>query len=115
MTGTELASQLESGPHDRAARHPDEQSFLAREAPCVRERGLLPGLHHAVDDRAVEVLRNESRSHALELMLPAFSAGEHRGPRRFDRDDERVSVLLLQKSADAADRTACTGAVDESV
>ena len=73
-TGAQLARDLERRPRDGARRHADEQSFFPREASREWKRVFFPSLDDAIDDGAIEVWRNESRSHALKLMLAAVTA-----------------------------------------
>src|SRR4051812_5365289 len=115
MTRAELSRDLQRRPRDRAARHPDEEAFLARETARERKRVLLPRFHDAIDDAPIEVGGNEAGTHALKLMLTALFARQHRRPRRLDRDDENVGATLLQKTTDAADRAASSRAVHERV
>src|SRR5207247_6637025 len=78
MAGPELARYLQRRERDRTTRHPNEQSFFPREAPCEWERILLPRANHSIDDGAIEILWNEPRTHALKLMLPTLATRANR-------------------------------------
>jgi len=94
---------------------PDEESLLLCQAARHREGVLFPCLLDSVDDRTIEVRRNEARSHPLKPVGASFFARDHRAPGRFDGDDEDVAALLLEVPPDPRDRPSRSASVHERV
>src|SRR5208282_4197148 len=117
-----LARQAQGSGHRRAARNAAQNAFLAREAPRHGDGLLIADLLDAIDQRQVQVLRDEARADTLNLVrgrrrcLTRQSLADDRRVGRLDGDrDDLLAPRALDVSRDAGQRTAGADARDENV
>ncbi len=110
-----MRGNLESGSTSRPGRYSGEDALLAGETPGGAE-GLVVGYgHRLVDERDVDVVRDETRADSLDLVRARLATGKDRRICRLDRDDPRLRAEFPPHPPDTGESASGPHAGDKDV